>query len=223
MKLIYTLLGVVLATPAAAKSVEVPIEIGLGPTALMWTGPIAQDQVVHYGISVSAAAVLDKKFLKQNRKLIPKQYRKQVLKMEEIRIGHFLVPDTLIISPKTHNTGMYGATWSPLTLQVPLSGYFKANADLLLTYAYIHSDNPDIGNTHFLRPGLGLGLEFTAPLGDRFSLGAGWRSNLYVPQELNSTIGSLGPIETGDLSQSNWHVGQASVRIHYRFPFRTNL
>jgi len=223
MKFVCASLGFLLAAPATAKSVEVPIEIGLGPTALIWTGPIAQEQVVHYGISVSAAAVLDKEFLRKNRKLIPKEYRKQVLKMNEIRIGHFLVPDTLIVSPKLGETGIYGATWSPLTLQTPLSAYFKASADLLLTYAYIYSDNAEIGRTHFLRPGLGLGAEFTVPMGGRFSLAAGWRSNLYVPQELNSTVGSLGPIENGDLSQSIWHVGQASLRLHYRFPFRTNL
>ena len=78
MKSLSLLLALAIPQAAHAKKVAVPIDVGVGPSALIWTGAIAQDQLVHYGLSISAAAVLDKKFLRQNKKLIPKQYRRQV-------------------------------------------------------------------------------------------------------------------------------------------------
>ncbi len=211
---------------AEAKRVTVPIDIGLGPAAQIWSGPIAEDQLVHTGLSISAAAVLDQKFLKQNRKLIPKQYRKQVTQMNEIRIGHLLVPDTLIISPKIKNTGMYGVTWRPLNVGLPLvqkAVRLDTSAELLLNYTYIHSDLESIGTTHFLRPGLGLTGTLEFPLGGRFRASLYWRSGLYIPQKVGGGVEQTGPIEEGDLTQSIWHVGQGAIRIHYRFPFTTSI
>jgi hypothetical protein len=226
MKTLSLLLALAIPQAAHAKKVAVPIDVGVGPAALIWTGAIAQDQLVHYGLSISAAAVLDKKFLRQNKKLIPKQYRRQVTQMDEIRIGHLLIPDTLIISPKTQNTGMYGVNWSPLSLNLPVVQKpfdLKATADLMLTYTFIHSDNESIGTTHFLRPGLGLGANFEVPIGGRFYFSMRWRSALYVPQAVGSSLEDLGPIEQGDFSKSIWHVGQGSAQLHYRFPFVTRL
>ena len=226
MRLFLSFLAVLLPLQAEARRVTVPIDIGVGPAAQIWTGPIAQDQLVHTGVSISAAAVLDQEFLKKNRKLIPKQYRRQITQMNEIRIGHLLVPDTLIISPKVQNTGMYGITWRPITLSVPLVDKgirIDASADLLFTYTYIYSDLESIGTTHFLRPGLGLTGAVEFPLGGRFRASLTWRSGLYVPQELGGGVDQLGPIEEGDLTQSIWHVGQGAIRLHYRFPFTTNL
>jgi hypothetical protein len=221
-------LGLALALPllAHAKEVTVPIDVGIGPAAMIWTGPIAQDQPVHWGLSISANAVLDQKFLRKNRKMIPKQYRRQVTQMDEIRIGYLLIPDTLIISPKVNNTGMYGINWSPVSMGIPLVNKpfdLKLTADLMLTYAFIYSDNDDVGTTHFLRPGLGLGVNLELPLGGRFFLSMGWRSAFYVPQAVNSSLQDLGPITEGDLTQSIWHVGQGAAQVHYRFPYKAQL
>ena len=86
----------------------------------MWGGALAADQPLHYALSISAAAILDKKQLKKHGRRIPKQYRKTVKRLDEVRIGHILVPDTLIISPKINHTGMYWVSWSPLKLGLPL-------------------------------------------------------------------------------------------------------
>ncbi|MEC7240631.1 MAG: hypothetical protein VXW32_05295 [Myxococcota bacterium] len=226
MKLFLSLYVLLASQQAEAKRVTVPIDIGVGPAAQIWTGPLAQDQLVHTGLSISAAAVLDQQFLKQNRKLIPQQYRRQITQMNEIRIGHLLVPDTLIISPKVKNTGMYGITWRPLTLSIPLidSGIrVDTSADLLFTYTYIHSDLENLGTTHFVRPGLGLSGAIEFPLGGRFRASLYWRSGLYVPQQIGETLDELGPVDEGNLSQSIWHVGQGAIRLHYRFPFTTNI
>jgi hypothetical protein len=234
MKTICLMFALAIPQAAHAKKVQVPIDVGVGPAALIWTGAIAQDQLVHYGLSISAAAVLDKKFLRQNKKLIPKQYRRQVTQMDEIRIGYLLIPDTLIISPKTQNTGMYGVNWSPVSLSMPLVQKpfdFKATADLMLTYTFIHSDDDAIGTTHFLRPGLGLGANLEVPLGGRFYFSMGWRSALYVPQAVGGSVLDLGLVTVegesvefgGELNQTIWHVGQGSAQLHYRFPFVTRL
>jgi len=226
MKGLYPLLALLFCQSAEAKKIEVPIDIGVGPAALIWTGPIAQDQPIHTGLSISAAAILDQAMLKKHRKMIPKQYRRQVTQMDELRIGYLLIPDSIIISPKLQNTGMYGVNWSPLSLGMPLNPKpfsIKATADLMLTYTFIHSDDPDIGNTHFLRPGLGLGANVEFPLGGPFYFSMSWRSALYLPQRIGGGIGDLGPIEEGDLSQSIWHVGQGAAQLHYRFPFTTRI
>lgn len=226
MKLFLSLIVLLGSLEAEAKRVTVPIDIGVGPAAQIWSGPIAQDQLVHTGLSISAAAVLDQQFLKQNRRLIPKQYRRQVTQMNEIRIGHLLVPDTLIISPKVQNTGMYGITWRPVTLSIPLidNGVrVDTSADLLFTYTYIDSDLESLGTTHFVRPGLGLTGALEFPLGGRFRASIYWRSGLYVPQKVGGALDQLGPVDEGDLTQSIWHVGQGAIRLHYRFPFTTNL
>ena len=50
------------------------------------------------------------------------------------------------------------------------------------------------------------------------SLTADWRSRFYPPQELGGAF-----IDLGHISESVWHIGQGSVELHYRFPFRTNI
>jgi len=214
-------------SPAAhAAKVTVPIDIGVGPSVLTWTGALAEDQVWHTGLSISAAAIIDKKTLKKHKKKIPKQYRKQVMKMDEVRIGYMLVPDTLVISPRREHTAMYGVTWSPVSMGVPLSDgpvRLRAGADLLLTYTYIDSDLASLGTTHFLRPGLGLGADLEVPLSESFLISLHWRSGIYIPQRVGGNLMELGILEDGGTSGAIWHVGQGSVQLHYRFPYSTRI
>ena len=230
MKSIFCLLALLLALPAHAAKITVPVDIGLGPATMTWSGALAQDQAIHYGLAIDAAAILDQATLKKHRKKIPAQFRKQLTQMDEIRVGYLLIPDTLILSPKTQNTGMYGATWSPVSLGAPLTDgpvRIKAQASALLTYAFIHSEDKALGTTHFLRPGLGLGGHLEAPLSKDIHISLAWRSALYLPQRLEGALASLGPVldpalaenpETLDLQSTIWHVGQGTVQFHYRFP-----
>ena len=122
--------------------------------------PVSADQPFHYALSISAGAVLDKKQIKKHGKRIPKKYRKMAKTLDEVRIGHILVPDTVIISPKINHTGMYGVNWSPLKLGLPLVSKpfrLKLTVKPVLTYTFIHSDLVEIGTTHFLRPGVSGG------------------------------------------------------------------
>jgi hypothetical protein len=208
---------------SAQRRVTAPVDVGIGPAAFLFFGPVFEDQPIHTGLKISVEAVLDQEWLRKNQRLIPRKYRDQVLKSEELRFSPLiltLIPDSLIISPKYRNTGMYGATWRPFGVGMPLSSSpvrFSLDAGLILTYAYLYSDLETLPATHFLRPGLQLGADLEFQLSKRFLISVGWDSALYVPQRLG-TLGELQP-----LRESIFHVGQAYVQLHFRFPYTTTL
>jgi hypothetical protein len=208
---------------AAQRTVTAPVDVGVGPAAFFFFGPVFNDQPLHTGLKLNVEAVLDQEWLRKNQALIPRKYRKRALKSGEIRFSPAvlaLIPDSLIISPKYRNTGIYGATWKPLGIGLPLSSSpvrFSVDAGLLLTYAYLYSSLETVGTTHLLRPGLQLGADLEFQLSKSFLISIGWDSALYIPQRL----GTFG--ETKPLSQSIFHVGQAYLMFHFRFPYTTRL
>ncbi|WIG92850.1 hypothetical protein [Myxococcus sp. SDU36] len=210
-----------LLVPAAAPAqrVTVPVDVGVGPAAFAFFGPVFDDQPIHTGLKLSVEAVLDKEWLKKNQRRVPPRYRKYAKSLDEVRISpSILIPDALIISPKLRDTGMYGATWKPLSLGVPLTSSparLSLGAGLLLTYVYMHSDT--LPDTHFVRPGAEVGIDLELPLSKSFLLGVGWESAFYVPQEL----GGLGLPER--LSEGIFHVGQVYLQLHFRFPYTVRL
>lgn len=210
-----------LLVPAAASAQRftVPVDVGVGPAALAFFGPVFDDQPIHTGVKLSVEAVLDKEWLKKNQRRVPQRYRKYAKSMEEVRISpSIFIPDMLIISPKRRNTGMYGATWKPLSLGVPLTSgpaRLSLGTGLLLTYAYLHSNT--LPDTHFVRPGAEVGIDLELQLSKSFLVSVGWESAFYVPQEL----GSLGLPER--LRDGIFHVGQAYLQLHFRFPYTVSL
>jgi len=213
--------GLLASSPALAKKVEVPIDIGVGPAVNMVSGPVRQDQGLHTGIAFSAEAVLERKTLRKLKSQIPKQYRKQVLQMKEVRISHFLVPDQFFISPKGGmggGTGMYGIGFRPVGINIPLiyedALRFRVGAGVRLTYAYLPSDTLP-SPTHFLRPGLDLKGEVEIPFSDRFLVSFGWNSQVYIPQEVGGPV-----LAVGALDDSIWHIGQGFFKFHVRFPYQ---
>jgi hypothetical protein len=211
---------------ARAQPVTVPVDLGIGPAMYLISGRVADDQL-HFGLKISLQAIIDQQTLRAHPERIPPRFRAQVLRLKEVRISpSILIPDALIISPKVRNTGLYGVTWRPLSVTLPLaegeSGRLVLGAGLLLTYAYLTSDLPDIPITHFLRPGIDVGAELEIALGPQFLVSAGWSSGFYVPQQ-------LGAFGTGDLSapgaldRTLWHFGQAFLKLHFRFPYATSL
>lgn len=221
--MIFSITTSLLIASASATAVDVPIDIGVGPAAATFTGPMSEGGALHYAISISAAAVLDREFLRRHRNRVPQQYRSIVNSMGEARIGHAAIPDTIYISPNSQGTSVYGANWSPIGVSLPIiSGneWFDVglNAELVATYAYISSVDDSIGKTHFFRPGLGIGGGFNLELFANFSVSADWRSRFYPPQKLGGSV-----VELGDLTGSVWHIGQGSLELHYTFPFRVNI
>ncbi len=228
------LLALLLALPLPAhagkkkKSVTIPIDIGIGPAAHMLTGPIQDDQTLHWGLVLSVQAILDKQTLKKLKKKIPKQYRKQILSMDELRMSpSIFIPDTLFISPKTANTSMVGVSWTPLNLGMPIVKdpfRWSLGASLRLSGAYLASDGiagaqgGQSWRMFFLRPGLDLGTELEIPFSDSFLISGGWRSQLHLPQAIGGEVGELGPLDS-----AIWHIGQPFVMFHVRVPYEYKL
>jgi hypothetical protein len=218
------LLVLLLLLPGAAsaqRQATVPVDIAVGPSALLFFGPVFEDQAIHTGLKLNVEAVLGREWLRKNQSLIPRKYRSRALKAGEIRVSPplaALIPDTLIVSPKYQNTGIYGATWKPLGVGLaftPSPVRLSFDAGLVLTYAYLYSDT--LENTHFLRPGLQAGLDLEFQLSKSFLLSAGWASTVYVPQRLG-TVGEVKPLDA-----SIFHVGQPYLLLHFRVPVTTRL
>jgi hypothetical protein len=212
-----------LATKAAAAT-EVPVEIGIGPAAYFVTGPVQNDTLVHYGLRLNVEAVLDRAFIADHIREVPAQYQDMARRMNEVRVSpSLLIPDALIVSPKpltlNQRTGMYGATWRPVSLGVPFGerrAHLGFRAGLVLTAFYLHSEV--LPSTFFLRPGVELSASVVLELAyKKVYLSFGWASGLYVPQVLGTFVG------TRPLDQAIWHLGQAFLQLHFRFNQRINL
>ena len=227
------LLVAVLGTPSAVwagEPVTVPADVGIGPAGFVLTGRVAADQPLHFGLKISIQAIIDQETLRQHQDRIPPRLRRQALRMKEVRYSpSVLIPDAVIVSPALRHTGIYGVTWRPLSLGVSLvdapGARLQLAAGLLVTYAFIHSDLPQIPTTHFLRPGIDLGAELEFAPRQPFSISFGWASGLYLPQELGGFgFGGSGSGH-GDrgLPDILWHIGQAFVKLHFRFPYTTRL
>ena len=52
---------------------------------------------------------------------------------------------------------------------------------------------------------------------DVFGISVGWESAVYIPQRLGSFL------EVTPTDQTVWHIGQAFVKLHFRFPYEANL
>lgn len=205
---------------AFAARVTVPVDVGIGPSAYLINGPISDDQFTHFGLKFNLEAVIDQEWVRKNPRAIPKKYRGMAKKITEVRISpSIFIPDSFFISPKIKNTGIYGVTWRPLSLSQPFGPEavkLRLSAGLLLTYAFIHSDLATIPTTHFIRPGADLSAEVEFKLSDSFLISTGWASGFYIPQQ-------LGTFGLGPLNESIWHVGQAFLQLHFRFPYTANL
>src|SRR6476619_4425288 len=106
---------------ARAGEVTVPADVGVGPAFYVITGEVARDQPVHFGLKLSVQAIIDQATIRQHQDRIPLRYRKQALRMKEVRYSpSILIPDSIIISPAIGHTSIYGVTWRPISLSVPL-------------------------------------------------------------------------------------------------------
>jgi hypothetical protein len=227
---VVSLVTSLVAPLAQAEPVTVPVDVGVGPAAYVISGPVFDDQPVHGGLKLSVQAIIDQATLRAHQDRIPSRYRDQALRMTEVRFSpSIFIPDALIISPKLRNTGLYGVTWRPLSVGMPLLQggpvRFGLAAGLLLTYAYLYSDLVEIPTTHFIRPGIDVGAELEVALSSWFLVSAGWASGFYVPQGLGAFgLGPFGEHADWDgLRQTLWHFGQGFVKLHVRFPYTTNL
>ncbi|TVR02120.1 MAG: hypothetical protein EA398_08810 [Deltaproteobacteria bacterium] len=212
---------------ARANPVTVPVNIGVGPTFYNITGPVARDQPWHFGLRLRVQAVLDQETIRANAGRIPARYRSMAMQLDEARISPFFwLPDALILSPKVDGTSIYGATWRPISVGVPLIGNpvrFRLGAGALLTYAWIDSETLDARTTHFLRPGIDLEADLEIPFARSFLINLGWSSRFYVPQEVGGRIDAAPGLDGTPMDNAIWHWGMAYVMLNIRFPYTVNL
>lgn len=203
------------------EKISVPVNVGVGPSAFMMFGPVADDQLVHPGIRLNVFAALDPAFIRKHINRVPRQYRKQARTMRgEIRYSPlWYLPESIILSPQFENTGIFGINFKPMGAGISLSENPRLDLSLglLFSYAYVTSKTLP-GPTHFLRPGLELKTEIEFPLQQDFRISLGWSSSLYPPQEVGGKV-----FEWGDTERSIWHVGQAFLLFHFRFPYETEI
>lgn len=210
----------------ASKTVAVPVDLGIAPTFNFITGPVQSDQLFHTGLRFNLEAVIDNAMIRQNINRVPRSYRKRALKMTEFRmdVRPWYVPQTLVISPKIGNsdTGIYGVGFSPLGIGLALTPSpvrLSVGASAVLKYMFIHSDTLE-SPTHFLRPGVEVNADFEFPIVPKvFYLSLGWASQVYIPQK----VGALPWEGTISLDESIWHVGQAYLMAHIRFPYNKTM
>ena len=210
---------------ARGSSLEVPVDLGVGPAAYMINNPIFLDQPVHFGMKISVAAIINRALLRRYRNRVPSRYRSMLSRMRELRYNPlFFIPDSLVISPKINNTQMYGITFRPFAIGLSLMSSpvrISLGAGLLLSYVFIESDK--LANKpmvmHFLRPGIDIVLDIEIPITRSFLISFGWASQVYVPQGVNSQIFAI-PEAFEDWV---WHFGQAYFLLHFRFPYKVNM
>lgn len=213
----------------AKAAVTVPVNVGFGPTFNMVTGPIQADQEYHYGLRLELAAIIDKKTIKRFKHKIPKKYRKMATSMGEFRYKpSILIPSHLFVSPRSENTGMYGVSWTPVGVSLPIlpgpTLRLNIGVGLQLTYAYIATKVDGLQETiHFLRPGLEGKAELTLKLSDGFLISGGWASSVYIPQKIKGEDAGFLAMGSPEDEDCIWHIGQIFAMLHFRFPYTTRL
>lgn len=211
------------STPKQQGELVVPIDVGVGPVGLLGAQDLWADQIMHAGLMLSIAGVLDKQLIEANQGRVPAQYREQLKHVDSVSIRPWwlaLVPETLVISPQLWNTGVYGAVWRPLGLGVPLGlgpTTLTLGAKVDLCYLFIHSRTlPE--PTHFLRPGLNLHLTWLVPVTEVFLVSAGWSSDFFLPQPLGEPPWAFWPLD-----HALWHLGGPFIKLHVRIPYRVQM
>lgn len=202
--------------------VEIPIDFGIGPAVHMLTGPVQDEQRYHTGLKLSLAAVIDRALIQSQKHRIPAKYRKLAGRVNEVRFRPgpvMLIPDTVYLSPAREGTSMYGANWRLLGVGLPLLRMPRLSLGTGLNLSYLYLGGSEaIPETHFFRPGLDLSASVELPLSKSFLVSFGWTSFFYPPQELGGDF-----LAWGDREKSIWHIGQAFMKLHFRFPYTVNL
>lgn len=226
-------LVVLWALPAVA-GIQVPADVGFGPAGYWFYGPLLENRgaVPHFALTFNIHAVIDKAWVEENRGAIPPRYQKLADGINEVRIGpSIFIPSTLYISPKVDalgGVGLYGVTWTPVGLTLVNTGQksardwnksrgrFYLDAQLLLTYLFIHSDLAGIPTTHFIRPGLQVKATAQISVTQRFLISLGGGAQVYVPQ-------ALGSFGWNPIDQSRWLSWFAFLKFHVRFPYEVSF
>jgi len=225
---VLSILSGALGLPAEAYGLEIPLNIGVGPSLFTLPDRVLTTKIdPFFGINLKIKAIIDKETIEKNKARIPIKYRNAIEKTNEVRIGYLYIPANLIIAPggASGQPSIYGATWKPLGLDLPVSigpASLSLGTELVLTYAAITTElenqtqvnSKGKTTTHFVRPGISLNAELDAALSKSILISLGASSSFYIPQTLK------GANETGD---PLWRMSELRATLNYRFPVEVNL
>ncbi|WP_146973489.1 hypothetical protein [Lujinxingia vulgaris] len=213
----------------APNRASIPVQIGVGPAGVMvgspslssgYGGDVYDDQPIHLGVRIDLEAVITSDLVREHPKVVPRQYRNQLLAAGEVRYRPgiaAILPRSVYFSPKIWDTGMYGATWSLLGAGLALSpSPFRVSlgASLIGTALFMHSDTLP-SPTFFVRPGIDITLDFEIQAARDFGLSFGWSSMVHLPQPVGGSVLEMGSFDEGSI----WHIGQFYVQGNFRFPY----
>lgn len=212
---------------------DVPVQIGVGPTGnilagptytddtIGWGGRLADDQLIHYGLRLSATAIIQADLVEEHPRMVPRNYRGYVRRAGEVRFSPAvlsLIPSSLYLSPPVTDASAWGATWALLGAGLPLvTDPFRLSLNGRVIATLLYVDSPSATSPFFFaRPGASLVVDVEVPVTDDFLVSFGWSSKFHVPPQPLSGhfLNSRGFDE-----HSLWHIGQFYVQGHYRFPF----
>lgn len=215
------------AENARAAEITVPVEVGIGPSFSIGPGPLFRGVPGHFGLEFDLAAIIDQETIRRNLHRVPKKYRAAASNMREVRYRpSMFIPDSLWISPNLYGTGMIGLTFRPIGLAIPLvdAGVrVRLQADALLSYAFIWSDHMAASITHFLRPGISVGVQMELPVTDSFSFYFGADTDFYLPQEPGRSVLAVPAFDSAGLDRSIWLMGKVWLQVAWRFPYTTRI
>ena len=238
------LASLALAAPAWAEEDEwplehdgkwyIPIDVGVGPAAHWFPAPY-RSAVPELGISVGTYAVVDTEIVKmlKARIKVPPKYQALVDRLDMEHEWHVrrapltYLPAHLVLSPPLPTQGKptsaYGLAWDPLMLDLHVGlGHTESPLRLLVgaglptaSLTWLDSGTP-AGGAQFA---VGLGAQASASLTVRlswaFSISLEWRSDVRVSAPLVQDLANGAATKQ---SWALWHVGTASLGVHFRVP-----
>lgn len=226
------------AVPADADdprgTAEVPVQVGVGPTGVMfggptfdepgWGGGVFDDQPIHGGLRLDVTAVVDEELVEEHPQMVPSNYRGMVREMDEVRYSPAilsLIPSTIYLSPPVDDAAAWGASWSLLGVGLaPISEPVRLGLGASLGVSALYISSEAVRSPYlFLRPNIEVEIEVEIPVSDSFLMSLGWASTVHAPpQPLQGGVTDAGSFDEHSL----WHFGQFFIQGHFRFPYEYN-
>lgn len=221
--LLFALFATSLYAARPVQHVEVPFNVGIGPT-LFWLPGIAGREF-HTGFNLSLYGVITPQALENNKEKIPLKYRRYLNTMREIHLAPLwmiLVPQYVIVSPASlgEDDAVYGAIWSLLSVgpefiskrRYILEGKFSP------TISFLHVDSDDNEDSeNLLGIGCTLSLVYTYEISDHVLISVSYAHLLQLPLSINS-------YKPNDATSEHWIQGGAlSLTLNIRFGMEQKL
>lgn len=221
--LFLTLFSASLYAARPVNRVEVPFNMGIGPT-LFWIPGVAGREF-HTGFNLAAYGVVTPQTLADNKDKIPLKYRRYLNTMREVHLAPLwmiLIPQYVIASPAAlgDDDALYGAIWSLLSVgpEFVSRRYMVLEGKFSPTVSYLHVDSDDNEQTeNLVGVGCMLSLVLTYTVSENFLFTVSYGHLLQLPLSINE----YKPL---DRTSEKWiQAGVLSLTLNFRFGMNQKL